>query len=108
MHSVADEIETLGNELITAAQSETSLPEARLVGEKARTVNQWRSYADALVKSNVLPVQIDTAIPDRMPPKPDIRKTYTGLGVVVVFCASNFPFAFSPAGGRTAEGRVGK
>src|SRR3546814_9542851 len=51
MHSVADEIETLGNELITAAQSETSLPEARLVGEKARTVNQWRSYADALVKS---------------------------------------------------------
>lgn len=103
MHSVADEIETLGNELITAAQSETSLPEARLVGEKARTVNQWRSYADALVNSNVLPVQVDTAIQDRMPPKPDIRKTYTGLGVVVVFGASNFPFAFSTAGGDTAS-----
>ena len=103
MHAVADEIEALGVELITAAQSETSLPEARLVGEKARTVNQWRSYADALVNSNVLPVQIDTAIPDRTPPKPDIRKTYTGLGVVVVFGASNFPFAFSTAGGDTAS-----
>src|SRR5690606_7438766 len=59
MHTVADEIEALGAELIEAAQSETSLPEARLVGEKARTVNQWRSYADALVNSNVLPVQIE-------------------------------------------------
>lgn len=103
MHTVADEIEALGAELIEAAQSETSLPEARLVGEKARTVNQWRSYADALVNSNVLPVQIDTAIPDRTPPKPDIRKTYMGLGVVVVFGASNFPFAFSTAGGDTAS-----
>lgn len=103
MHAVADEIEALGTELIAAAQSETSLPEARLVGEKARTVNQWRAYADALVNSNVLPVQIDTAIPERTPPKPDIRKTYTGLGVVVVFGASNFPFAFSTAGGDTAS-----
>src|SRR3546814_15247038 len=105
MHSVADEIETLGNELITAAQSETSLPEARLVGEKARTVNQWRSYADALVKSNVLPVQIDTAIPDSMPPKHDNRKTYTGQGVVVVFGASNLPFAFSTDAGAGTEAR---
>lgn len=103
MHSVAEEIEALGMELISTAQSETSLSEARLVSEKARTVNQWRSYANALVNSNVLPVQIDTAIPDRTPPKPDIRKTYTGLGVVVVFGASNFPFAFSTAGGDTAS-----
>src|SRR5690606_13504840 len=103
MQTVADEIEALNTELITAAQSETSLPEARLVGEKARTVNQWRAYADALVNSNVLPVQIDTAIPNRTPPKPDIRKNYTGLGVVVVFGASNFPFAFSTAGGDTAS-----
>lgn len=103
MHSVADEIEALGTELITAARSETSLPEARLVGEKARTANQWRSYADALINSNVLPVQVDTAIPERTPPKPDIRKAYTGLGVVVVFGASNFPFAFSTAGGDTAS-----
>ncbi|MFB2120555.1 aldehyde dehydrogenase (NADP(+)) [Parapedobacter sp. 2B3] len=103
MHAVADEIEALGAELISAAQSETNLPEARLTGEKARTVYQWRCYADALVHSNVLPVQIDTAIPDRTPPKPDIRKAYTGLGVVVVFGASNFPFAFSTAGGDTAS-----
>ncbi len=103
MHAVADEIEALDTALIAAAQSETSLPEGRLVGEKARTVYQWRCYADALVNSNVLPVQIDTAIPDRTPPKPDIRKAYTGLGVVVIFGASNFPFAFSTAGGDTAS-----
>ena len=103
MHAVADEIEALDSALITAAQSETSLPEGRLVGEKARTVNQWRSYADALTNSNVLPVQIDTAIPDRTPPKPDIRKNYVGVGIVVVFGASNFPFAFSTAGGDTAS-----
>ena len=103
MHAVADEIEALDSSLITAAQSETSLPEARLTGEKARTVSQWRCYADALTNSNVLPVQIDTAIPDRTPPKPDIRKAYVGIGVVVVFGASNFPFAFSTAGGDTAS-----
>lgn len=103
MYLVADEIESLGTELIDAAQSETSLGEGRLTGEKARTVNQWRIYADALLNSNVLPVQIDTAIPGRTPPRPDIRKTYTGLGVVVVFGASNFPFAFSTAGGDTAS-----
>ena len=103
MHAVADEIEALGSELITAAQAETSLPEGRLVGEKGRTAFQWRCYADALTNSNVLPVQIDTAIPDRTPPKPDIRKAYTGVGIVVVFGASNFPFAFSTAGGDTAS-----
>lgn len=103
MHAVADEIEALDSTLITTAQSETSLPEARLTGEKARTAFQWRCYADALTNSNVLPVQIDTSNPDRTPPKPDIRKTYVGVGIVVVFGASNFPFAFSTAGGDTAS-----
>ncbi|GGG76677.1 2,5-dioxovalerate dehydrogenase [Parapedobacter pyrenivorans] len=103
MHRVADEIEALGPELIATAQSETNLPEARLNGEKARTAFQWRSYADALTNSNILPVQIDTSNPDRTPPKPDIRKTYVGVGVVVVFGASNFPFAFSTSGGDTAS-----
>ena len=101
MHLVADEIEAVGPELIATAQSETNLPEARLIGEKARTVFQWRSYADAI--GNVLDVRIDTADAARTPPKPDIRKTSVGLGVVVVFGASNFPFAFSTAGGDTAS-----
>lgn len=101
MHQIADEIEALGSELIAAAQSETHLPEARLAGEKARTVFQWRSYADALY--NVLDLRIDTGDPSRNPPKPDLRKTYQGLGVVAVFGASNFPFAFSTAGGDTAS-----
>ncbi|WP_257666464.1 aldehyde dehydrogenase (NADP(+)) [Parapedobacter tibetensis] len=103
MHQVADEIEALGPELIAAAQAETNLPEARLMGEKARTVFQWRSYADALIAGNVLDIRIDTATPTRTPPKPDLRKTCTGLGIVVVFGASNFPFAFSTAGGDTAS-----
>ena len=101
MHGIADEIEQLGPELIRTAQAETQLPEARLVGEKARTVFQWRSYADAL--ETVLDIRIDTGDATRTPPKPDIRKTSLGLGVVVVFGASNFPFAFSTAGGDTAS-----
>ncbi len=103
MHAVADEIEALDSELISTAQAETHLPEARLTGEKARTVFQWRSYADALVDSDALTVRIDTADPARTPPKPDLRKTYVGIGVVVVFGASNFPFAYSTAGGDTAS-----
>ncbi len=104
MHKIADAIEALGDELITTAHVETNLPIARLQGEKSRTVFQWRSYADALASGIVLPVRIDTALPDRTPlPRPSIRKTYTPLGPVVVFCASNFPFAFSTAGGDTAS-----
>ncbi len=101
MHRIADTIEALGPELIATAQAETHLPEARLVGEKARTVFQWRSYADAL--AHVVEPRIDSADPTRTPPKPDIRKTSQGLGVVAVFGASNFPFAFSTAGGDTAS-----
>src|SRR5690606_13323144 len=103
MHRVADHIEALGPGLIDTARAETNLPEARLVGEKARTVFQWRLYADALASGKVLDVRIDTADPTRTPPKPDIRKTYVGLGVIAVFGASNFPFAFSTAGGDTAS-----
>lgn len=103
MHLVADEIESLGEELITTAQKESNLPTARLVGEKGRTIFQWRSYADALISGHILPVRIDTALPDRTPPRPDLRKTYTPLGPVAVFGASNFPFAFSTLGGDTAS-----
>ncbi|WP_439558449.1 aldehyde dehydrogenase (NADP(+)) [Dyadobacter sp.] len=103
MRAVADEIEALGPELIQTAKEESNLPEARLTGEKGRTIFQWRSYADALEKGYSLDASIDTANPDRTPPKPDIRKTNIGLGPVAVFGASNFPFAFSTAGGDTAS-----
>lgn len=103
MNIIADEIEALGEELINTAHAETNLPIARLTGEKARTVFQWRSYGTALASGAILDVRIDTALPERTPPRPDIRKTYVGLGPVVVFGASNFPYAFSTAGGDTAS-----
>lgn len=103
MRLIASEIEGLGSELIVAAMEETRLPEARLVGEKARTVFQWRSYADALQRGDALQVQINTANTELAPPKPDLRKSAVGIGPVAVFGASNFPFAFSTAGGDTAS-----
>jgi 2,5-dioxopentanoate dehydrogenase len=103
MRAIADEIEALGPELITTAQEESRLPEGRLVGEKGRTIFQWRSYADFLERGASLDASIDTANAERTPPKPDIRKTNVALGPVTVFGASNFPFAFSTAGGDTAS-----
>ncbi|WP_225865671.1 aldehyde dehydrogenase (NADP(+)) [Dyadobacter aurulentus] len=103
MRTIANEIEALGPELIETARAESNLPEARLTGEKGRTIFQWRSYADAVEKGYSLDASIDTANPDRTPPKPDIRKTNVALGPVAVFGASNFPFAFSTAGGDTAS-----
>lgn len=103
MHAIADKIESLGPELIDTAKEETALPEARLLGEKGRTVFQWRNYADALAYGSCLELSIDTAVPDKTPPKPDLRKMKVGLGPVVVFGASNFPFAFSTVGGDTAS-----
>lgn len=103
MRTIADEIEAVGPELIATAKAESNLPEARLTGEKARTIFQWRSYAEALEKGAPLDASIDTANAERTPPKPDIRKTSIALGPVAVFGASNFPFAFSTAGGDTAS-----
>ncbi len=103
MYAIADSIEKSGPELISVAMKESHLPQGRLTGEKARTVFQWRSYADWLLSGNCFDARIDTAIPDKTPPKPDLRKTKIGLGPVVVFGASNFPFAFSTAGGDTAS-----
>ncbi|SEJ62095.1 NADP-dependent aldehyde dehydrogenase [Dyadobacter koreensis] len=103
MRAVADEIEALGAELIQTAMAESHLPEGRLVGEKGRTIFQWRSYADAVERGDSLDASIDTANAERTPPKPDIRKTVVPLGPVTVFGASNFPFAFSTAGGDTAS-----
>ncbi|MFZ1368928.1 MAG: aldehyde dehydrogenase (NADP(+)) [Ferruginibacter sp.] len=103
MKAIAIELENCGDELIQTAMQETHLPEARLRGERARTIFQLNSYAEACEKGGWLEARIDTAIPDKTPPKPDIRKMLVPLGPVVVFGASNFPFAYSTAGGDTAS-----
>ncbi len=102
MKAIAVELENCGDALIHTAMSETNLPEARLRGERARTIFQLYSYAEACEKGDWLDASIDTAIPDKTPPKPDVRKMLVPLGPVVVFGASNFPFAYSTAGGDTA------
>ncbi|SFH25239.1 aldehyde dehydrogenase (NADP(+)) [Pedobacter insulae] len=102
MRTIALEITALGDELINTAASETNLPAPRLIGERARTIFQLNSYAEATEAGNWMNVSIDTADPARTPPKPDTRKTCVPLGPVVVFGASNFPFAYSTAGGDTA------
>ena len=102
MRAIAVELEACGDELINTAMRETNLPEARLRGERARTIFQLNSYAAACEEGAWLEVRIDTANPDKTPPKPDIRKMLVPLGPVVVFGASNFPFAYSTAGGDTA------
>ena len=102
MKAIAIELENCGDALIQTAMQETNLPEARLRGERGRTIFQLNSYAEACEKADWLGASIDTAIPDKTPPKPDIRKMLVPLGPVVVFGASNFPFAYSTAGGDTA------
>ena len=102
MRAIAVELEACGDELIQTAMRETHLPEARLRNERARTIFQLNNYADACERGDWLEARIDTAIPDRNPPKPDIRKMLIPLGPVVVFGAANFPFAYSTAGGDTA------
>lgn len=102
MHAIADGLEAYDDRLIETAMRETALPETRLKNEKARTVFQLRSYADACGRGDWLEARIDTADVLRNPPKPDIRKMLVPLGPVVVFGSSNFPFAYSTAGGDTA------
>lgn len=102
MRAIAKELEAAGDELIQTAMQETNLPEARLRGERARTIFQLDSYADACEKGDWLEARIDHANPAKSPPKPDIRKMLVPVGPVVVFGASNFPFAYSTAGGDTA------
>lgn len=102
MRSIAAELENAGDELIQTAMRETSLPEARLRNERARTIYQLTSYAEACERGEWLEARIDTADTSKTPPKPNIRKMLVPLGPVVVFGASNFPFAYSTAGGDTA------
>ncbi len=102
MRAIAIELENCGDTLIQVAMKETNLPEARLKNERGRTIFQLNQYAAACENGEWLEARIDTAIPDKNPPKPDIRKMLVPLGPVVVFGASNFPFAYSTAGGDTA------
>jgi NADP-dependent aldehyde dehydrogenase len=102
MRSIATALNSATDELIHTAHRETNLPEARLRNEIARTVFQLNSYADACERGNWLEARIDTALPDKNPPRPDLRKMLVPLGPVVVFGSSNFPFAYSTAGGDTA------
>jgi alpha-ketoglutaric semialdehyde dehydrogenase len=102
MRAIASGLEDCGDQLISTAMKETHLPEARLRNERARTIFQLESYALACEEGSWLEARIDTANNDRNPPKPDIRKMLIPIGPVVVFGASNFPFAYSTAGGDTA------
>src|SRR5688500_7728616 len=103
LETIADRIQALGDELLERANAESGLPLARLTGERGRTMNQLRLFADELRKGGWQGVRIDPAMPDRKPlPRSDLRQRKVPLGPVVVFGASNFPLAFSVAGGDTA------
>lgn len=104
LDAIAEEIEALGASLIERAMQETALPQARLEGERARTCGQLRLFAQVLREGRYQDIRHDPALPDRHPlPRPDLRSRKIPLGVVAVFGASNFPLAFSVAGGDTAS-----
>ncbi|MDX1954817.1 MAG: aldehyde dehydrogenase (NADP(+)) [Chitinophagaceae bacterium] len=104
LEAIADEIMKLGEELVTVCCEETGLPVARIEGERGRTVNQLKMFATLLKEGSWVDARIETAQPQRSPiPKPDLRYMQIALGPVVVFGASNFPLAFSVAGGDTAS-----
>jgi len=104
LNAIADEILKLGDALIQRAMQESGLPEGRITGERGRTVGQLRLFAEVAKEGSWVEASIDTAKPDRTPfPKADIRKMLVPVGPVVVYTASNFPLAFSTAGGDTAS-----
>ena len=103
LNQIANEIEALGDELIKTYCIESGLPEGRAMGERGRTIFQLRTFANLVKEGSWVEATIDTADPNRQPiPKVDIRKMLIPIGPVVVFGASNFPLAYSTAGGDTA------
>ncbi|MCI5078356.1 aldehyde dehydrogenase family protein, partial [Oricola sp.] len=103
LEAIADEIEARGDAITAIGTSETGLPEARLQGERGRTTGQLRLFASHIRAGNYLDRRHDEALPDRQPlPRPDLRMVQRPIGPVAVFGASNFPLAFSTAGGDTA------
>jgi 2,5-dioxopentanoate dehydrogenase len=104
LERIGDRILAIGDQLISTCCEETSLSVDRLTGERARTVNQLRMFAGLVREGSWIDARIDTALPDRKPvPKPDLRRMLLPLGPIAVFGASNFPLAFSVAGGDTAS-----
>lgn len=103
LEAVADALDAARDELVPIAVEESRLPEARLAGEVGRTSGQLRLFAAVLRDAAYLEVIIDHAQPDATPPQPDLRRMLMPTGPVAVYAASNFPFAFSVAGGDTAS-----
>ncbi|MEY4697921.1 MAG: hypothetical protein RIT14_2349 [Pseudomonadota bacterium] len=104
LETIAEEIDARGEEITAIGTSETGLPAARLDGERGRTTGQLRLFATHIRKGDYLDPRHDAALPDRKPlPRPDIRLIQRPIGPVAVFGASNFPLAFSTAGGDTAS-----
>jgi len=104
LERIAMEIEALGDALIERATAETGLPAARITGERGRTCAQLRLFAQVVREGSWVDARIDPALPDRQPlPRPDLRRMLKPVGPVVVFGSSNFPLAFSTAGGDTAS-----
>ena len=105
LDKIGDEIIALGDVLVQRAMKETGLPEARIVGERGRTVGQLKLFAQVVRDGQFLDISIDTALPERTPiPKPDIRMINIPIGPVAIFGASNFPLAF-PAHRRKSPAR---
>jgi 2,5-dioxopentanoate dehydrogenase len=104
LRAAADRIEGLGTVLVDRAVSESAFPPARIESERGRTVGQLRFFADVIEEGSWVDARIDRPLPDRRPaPRPDLRRMLVPLGPVAVFGASNFPLAFSAAGGDTAS-----
>jgi NADP-dependent aldehyde dehydrogenase len=102
--AVADALEAAGDELVPIAVEESGLPEGRLRGELTRTATQLRMFVEVLKDGHYADVTIDRADPDFvLGPRPELRQARFAIGPVLVFAASNFPFAFSVAGGDTAS-----
>ncbi len=104
LNAIADEIEARADAITEIGSSETGLPEARLQGERGRTTGQLRLFASHILKGDYRDFRHDEALPDRQPlPRPDLKLVQRPFGPVAVFGASNFPLAFSTAGGDTAS-----
>ncbi|TXN54495.1 aldehyde dehydrogenase family protein, partial [Methylobacterium sp. WL18] len=104
LEAIAANILDIGDDLVTRCMAETGLPRPRIEGERGRTVGQLRLFAGVLREGSAFQIRIDPALPDRKPlPRPDLRLRMLAVGPVAVFGASNFPLAFSVAGGDTAS-----
>lgn len=103
LERIADEIEVRAADLTPVAMAETHLPQGRIEGERGRTTGQLRMFADHIRKGDYLDRRVDEALPDRTPPRPELQLCNRAIGPVAVFGASNFPLAFSTAGGDTAS-----